>query len=80
MAGVHPRPAPFPLAADTTLTVCRDYGVLIEEEGVAQRALFIIDPEGIVRYQVVHDGNVGRSVDEALRVLRALRVGHRDAR
>ena len=67
----------FPLAADTTLTVCRDYNVLIEEEGLAHRGLFIIDPEGIVRYQVVHDGNVGRSVDEALRVLRALRVGSR---
>jgi peroxiredoxin 2/4 len=67
----------FPLAADTTLAVCRDYDVLIEEEGVAHRALFIIDPEGVVRYQVVHDGNVGRSVDEALRVLRALRVGSR---
>ena len=64
----------FPLAADTTLTVCRDYGVLIEDEGVAHRALFIVDPDGIVRYQVVHDGDVGRSVDEALRVLRALRA------
>jgi peroxiredoxin (alkyl hydroperoxide reductase subunit C) len=67
----------FPLAADTTLTVCRDYGVLIEDEGIAQRALFIIDPYGVVRYQVVHDGDVGRSVDEALRVLRALRAGCR---
>lgn len=67
----------FPLAADTTLTVSRDYGVLIEEEGVAQRALFIVDPDGVVRYQVVHDGDVGRSVDEALRVLRALRAGTR---
>lgn len=67
----------FPLAADTALTVSRDYGVLIEAEGVAQRALFIIDPHGIVRYQVVHDGDVGRSVDEALRVLRALRAGTR---
>lgn len=67
----------FPLAADTALTVCRDYGVLIEEEGVAQRALFIVDPDGIVRYQVIHDSDVGRSVDEPLRVLRALRVGNR---
>jgi peroxiredoxin (alkyl hydroperoxide reductase subunit C) len=67
----------FPLAADTTLTVSRDYGVLIEQEGVAHRALFIVDPDGIVRYQVVHDGDVGRSVDEALRVLRALRAGAR---
>jgi peroxiredoxin (alkyl hydroperoxide reductase subunit C) len=64
----------FPLASDTTLTVSRDYGVLIEDEGVAHRALFIVDPDGIVRYQVVHDGDVGRSVDEALRVLRGLRA------
>ncbi|MBA3406657.1 MAG: peroxiredoxin [Solirubrobacterales bacterium] len=64
----------FPLAADPTLKVCRDYGVLIEDEGVAQRALFIVDPDGTVRYQVVHDDDVGRSVDESLRVLRALRA------
>lgn len=67
----------FPLAADTTLNVSRDYGVLIEAEGVARRALFIIDPQGVVRYEVVHDSDVGRSVDEALRVLRALRGGER---
>ena len=67
-------PLAFPLAADTSLRVTRDYGVLIEDEGVARRALFIIDPEGIVRYQVVHDSDVGRSVDESLRVLQALRA------
>ena len=65
----------FPMAADMTKTVARDYGVLIEEEGVALRGLFIIDPEGILRYSVVHDLNVGRSVDETLRVLRALQTG-----
>lgn len=67
-------PLAFPLAADVTQAVSRDYGVLIEDEGVARRALFIVDPEGIVRYQVVHDDNVGRSVAEPLRVLRALRA------
>jgi peroxiredoxin (alkyl hydroperoxide reductase subunit C) len=66
-------PLAFPLAADTSLSTTRDYGVLIESEGVARRALFIVDPEGIVRYEVVHDSDVGRSVGEALRVLRALR-------
>ncbi|PTX51476.1 peroxiredoxin (alkyl hydroperoxide reductase subunit C) [Melghirimyces profundicolus] len=65
----------YPLGADPTHRVSRDYGVLIEEEGVAQRGLFIIDPEGIVRYQVVTDENVGRSVDETLRVLQALQTG-----
>lgn len=65
----------FPLAADLTKQVSRDYGVLIEEAGIALRGLFIIDPEGIVRYSVVHDLNVGRSVEETLRVLKALQTG-----
>lgn len=65
----------FPMAADMTKSVSRDYGILIEEDGVALRGLFIIDPEGIVRYSVVHDLNVGRSVDETLRVLKALQTG-----
>ncbi|HSH35219.1 peroxiredoxin [Schnuerera sp.] len=64
----------FPIASDMTKQVAKDYGVLIEEEGVALRGLFIIDPEGIVRYSVVHDLNVGRSVDETLRVLKALKT------
>jgi peroxiredoxin (alkyl hydroperoxide reductase subunit C) len=62
----------FPLASDTTLTVSRAYGVLREDDGVAQRALFIVDPAGIVRYEVVHDLDTGRSVEEVLRVLQAL--------
>lgn len=62
----------FPLASDTTHRVSRDYGVLIEEQGIAQRALFLIDPAGVVRYEVVHDLDTGRSVDEVLRVLQAL--------
>ncbi len=65
----------YPLAADMTHQVSRDYGVLLEEQGVALRGLFIIDPEGILRYQVVCDLNVGRSIDETLRVLQALQSG-----
>ena len=65
----------FPLAADITKTVARDYGVLIEEEGIALRGLFIIDPEGEVKYQVVNHNDVGRSVEETLRVLQALQSG-----
>lgn len=65
----------YPLGADTSHQVSRDYGVLVEEKGVALRGLFIIDPDGIVRYQVVTDENVGRSVDETLRVLQALQTG-----
>ncbi|MFT9846855.1 peroxiredoxin [Aneurinibacillus sp. REN35] len=65
----------FPLAADLTHKVARDYGILVEDKGVAQRGLFIIDPEGELKYQVVTDDNVGRSVDETLRVLQALQAG-----
>jgi alkyl hydroperoxide reductase subunit AhpC len=65
----------FPLAADLTHTVSRDYGVLIEEEGIALRGLFIINPEGELKYQVVNHNDVGRSVEETLRVLQALQSG-----
>jgi len=65
----------FPLASDITKNVARDYGVLIEEDGIALRGLFIIDPEGELKYQVVNHNNVGRSVEETLRVLQALQSG-----
>ncbi|ALC91154.1 thioredoxin [Bacillus sp. FJAT-18017] len=65
----------YSLAADTNHVVSRDYGVLIEEEGVALRGLFIINPEGELMYQVVNHNNIGRDVDETLRVLQALQTG-----
>ena len=65
----------YPLASDITKSVARDYGVLIEDKGVALRGLFVIDPEGTLRYSVVHDLNVGRSADETLRVIQALQTG-----
>ncbi|MCL6452235.1 MAG: peroxiredoxin [Alicyclobacillus sp.] len=65
----------YPLAADFTKEVARKYDVLVEESGQALRGLFIIDPEGIIRYHVVHDMDIGRSVDETLRVLEALQAG-----
>src|SRR5919206_1726592 len=64
-----------PLASDATKQLARDYGVLIEDKGVALRGLFVIDPEGTLRYAVVHDLNVGRSADETLRVIQALQTG-----
>ena len=64
----------FPLASDRTQAVSKAYGVLEEESGQSARAVFIIDPEGVVRYEVVHDDRVGRSVDEILRVLAALQA------
>ncbi|PMC35125.1 thioredoxin [Bacillus sp. UMB0899] len=65
----------YPLAADTNHSVSRDYGVLIEEEGIALRGLFIINPEGELQYVVVNHNNIGRDVDETLRVLQALQTG-----
>ncbi len=65
----------YPLAADITKKVSDDYDVLIEEEGIALRGLFIIDPDGVIKHQTVNDNNVGRSVDETLRILKALKTG-----
>lgn len=65
----------YPLASDMTKGVSKDYGVLLEEEGIALRGLFIIDPEGVIKYSLIQDNDVGRSVDETLRVLKALKTG-----
>ena len=65
----------YPMAADQTLQTCDSYGVLLEEEGVALRGLFLIDPEQKVRYSVIHDNNIGRNPEEVLRVLAALQTG-----
>jgi peroxiredoxin 2/4 len=62
----------YPLISDINKNIARDYDVLLPEEGIAYRGLFLIDREGIVRHQVVNDLPLGRSVDEALRILDAL--------
>lgn len=64
----------YPLFADVTKRMATEYGVLIEEEGVALRGTFIIDPEQKIRWININDLNVGRSVDETLRVLDALQT------
>ena len=64
----------YPLLSDTEKTLSRAYGVLDEKEGVSLRATFIINPAGVICYQVVSHVNVGRSVEETLRVLQALRT------
>eukprot|EP00695_Tsukubamonas_globosa_P003628 TRINITY_DN742_c0_g1_i3.p1 TRINITY_DN742_c0_g1~~TRINITY_DN742_c0_g1_i3.p1 ORF type:complete len:195 (-),score=119.16 TRINITY_DN742_c0_g1_i3:110-694(-) len=61
----------IPIIADITKQISRDYGVLIEEEGIALRGLFIIDGKGTLRQITVNDLPVGRSVDETLRLLKA---------
>ena len=65
----------YPVLADTTQRISRDYGVLDDSNGESQRGLFIIDPEGNIKYVVVSAGSVGRSVKETVRVLRALQSG-----
>ncbi|MFZ3588127.1 peroxiredoxin [Bacillus sp. DJP31] len=65
----------YPIAADTNHVVSREYGVLIEEEGIALRGLFIISPDGELMYSVVNHNNIGRDVEETLRVLQALQTG-----
>lgn len=61
----------YPLVADINKKIARDYDVLIDE-AVALRGLFLIDQKGTVRHQVVNDLPLGRSVDEALRMVQAL--------
>lgn len=65
----------YPILADTTHSVSRDYQVLNEQDGLAERGLFIIDPEGIIKYSLISSGSVGRSVKEVLRVVQALQSG-----
>lgn len=65
----------YPLASDSDHAVSKAYQVYLAEEGAAYRGLFIIDPHGVVQYEVVHNLNVGRSVDEVLRVLEGLQSG-----
>ena len=60
----------YPLVADLTKKISADYGVLLEG-GVALRGLFLIDTKGIVRHITINDLPLGRSVDEALRLLDA---------
>jgi peroxiredoxin (alkyl hydroperoxide reductase subunit C) len=62
----------FPLVADLTKSIAASYGVLTPDGAVAYRGLFLIDEAGSVRHQVVNDLPLGRSVDEALRMVDAL--------
>jgi serine/threonine protein kinase/peroxiredoxin len=65
----------FPLASDEQGSLSRSYGVYIERQKLALRGLFIIDPNGVLQYHVVHSISVGRSTDEILRVLEGLQLG-----
>ncbi len=65
---------PFPMLADVKRELTTALGILDKEEGVAQRATYIVDPEGVIRFVMVTDLNVGRNVKEVLRVLDALQT------
>jgi alkyl hydroperoxide reductase subunit AhpC len=73
----HPplRDLTIPLAADVKRTLVTALGVLDKRTGVAMRATFIVDPEGVIRWVGVYDTAVGRNVDEVVRVLDALQTG-----
>uniref|UniRef100_A0A914CQE0 thioredoxin-dependent peroxiredoxin n=1 Tax=Acrobeloides nanus TaxID=290746 RepID=A0A914CQE0_9BILA len=62
----------IPLLADTNHKISRDYGVLKEDEGIAYRGLFIVDPMRILRQITINDLDVGRSVEETLRLVQAI--------
>ena len=65
---------PFPMLADVKRDLCEQLGILDMNEGVAQRATFIVDPENIIRFVYVTDLSVGRNPQEVLRVLDALQT------
>lgn len=65
----------YPIASDVGGKLAKAYNILVEDANVALRGLFIINPEGVLQYSVVHDLNIGRSVDETLRVLQGLQTG-----
>ncbi|MCD6048566.1 MAG: peroxiredoxin [Gammaproteobacteria bacterium] len=71
----HLNDLPFPMLSDIKRELCTALGILDKNEGVAQRATFIIDPESVIRFVMVTDLNVGRNPAEVLRVLDALQTG-----
>ncbi len=61
----------YPLIADPTLTLSRNFEVLIEAEGLAYRGTFVIDPQGLIKIIEVHDNGIGRDAKELLRKVQA---------
>ncbi len=68
------RDLPIPMLADTKRELASALGILHKQDGVALRATFIVDPQGVIRFASVTDMSVGRNVDEVLRVLDALQT------
>lgn len=61
----------FPMLADPSGRVCREFGTYIESEGLSLRGSFLIDPDGVLKAFEMHDNSIGRSADELLRKLQA---------
>ena len=68
------RHLPFPMLADINRSLSTALGIVDKQEGVAHRATFIVDPQGIIRFVMVTDLNVGRNPKEVLRILDALQT------
>lgn len=62
----------YPIVADLNKSIAKAFGVLMPNEGIAYRGLFLIDKKGLIRHSVVNDLSLGRSVEEVLRTLDAL--------
>lgn len=72
----HPelKDLPFPMLADVKRDLSTELGILDAAEGVSQRAVYIVDPQGVIRFVMVTDLSVGRNPQEVLRVLDALQT------
>ena len=62
----------YPLVADLTKQIARDYDVLLEDAGVALRGSFLIDTDGTIRHAVINDLPLGRNIDEMIRMIDAM--------
>lgn len=65
---------PFPMLSDVRRELSASLGIIDRAAGVSQRATYIVDPQGIIRFAMVTDLNVGRNAEEVLRVLDALQT------
>ncbi|BAI60142.1 peroxiredoxin [Methanocella paludicola SANAE] len=61
----------YPMVADPSGKICREFGTLIEDEGLSLRGSFVIDPDGFLKCMEIQDNNIGRSMRELLRKLQA---------
>ncbi|ESQ51879.1 hypothetical protein EUTSA_v10017767mg, partial [Eutrema salsugineum] len=62
----------YPLISDVTKSISKSFGVLIHDQGIALRGLFIIDKDGVIQHSTINNLAIGQSVDETMRTLQAL--------